>query len=170
MIKGDRAMIRDNNTQNFILFNLFKILLKNDLLTPWNFGPGCPIPLGGVPELFYKQNFRFLEQLGWFYKIYIPPYVLMNPWKVSPPLMSQIQPVGIDSSQCSRAILLMKVSDFLNNQADFINMQSVPCPDETLKVWALLINPLGRSCASYIAIRSVPPAPPPLYRRLARLW
>ena len=30
--------------------------------------------------------------------------------------------------------LLTKVSGFLNNQADFINMHSLPCPDDTLKV------------------------------------
>ena len=54
--------------------------------------------------------------------------------------MSPIQPVGMDCKQCSREILLTKVSGFLNNQAGFIKMYSAICPYETLKVWAVMLH------------------------------
>ena len=41
--------------------------------------------------------------------------------------------------------LLTKVSGFLNNQADFINMHSAICPNDTLKVWSGLVHSPGRS-------------------------
>ena len=75
--------------------------------------------------------------------------------------MSQIQPVEMYCTQNSQAISLTKVSGFLVNQTDFINMQSVPCPDDTLKFWARLVNPPGRRSASYDAIRPIPPRTPP---------
>ena len=44
--------------------------------------------------------------------------------------------------------LLTKVSGFLNNQADFRDMQSAIFPDDMQKVLAWLGHPPGRSCPS----------------------
>ena len=71
-------------------------------------------------------------------------------------------------TQCSQAILLTKVSGFLINQADFINMHSLICPDDPLIEPDWLI-PLGGVEVPTTPFDPAHPGPLPLYRRLALL-
>ena len=107
--------------------------------------------------------FSFLKQLT-------VTHVSWSPSTISSPVMSLIQPVETDCKQFSRAILLTKVFMFGFFKKSYIGVQSLPWPNDPLKVLTWLLDLFGRSCGSSTALWPVPPDPPSIpMARFARL-